>query len=35
LLLDELVTATYPVEDFERAAEDAHAGKVARAVLTF
>ncbi|MFF3613623.1 hypothetical protein [Streptomyces sp. NPDC002580] len=35
LLLDELVTATYPVEDFERAAEDAHAGKAARAVLTF
>ncbi|MFD5815540.1 Zn-dependent alcohol dehydrogenase [Streptomyces sp. NPDC127038] len=35
LLLDELVTATYPVEDFDRAAEDAHAGKVARAVLTF
>jgi S-(hydroxymethyl)glutathione dehydrogenase/alcohol dehydrogenase len=35
LLLDELVTATYPVEDFERAAKDAHAGKVARAVLTF
>ncbi|MEW2166436.1 Zn-dependent alcohol dehydrogenase [Streptomyces sp. NPDC007084] len=35
LLLDELVTATYPVEDFERAAEDAHAGKVARGVLTF
>ncbi|MET7385451.1 Zn-dependent alcohol dehydrogenase [Streptomyces sp. NPDC005529] len=35
LLLDELVTATYPVEDFARAAEDAHAGKVARAVLTF
>jgi Zn-dependent alcohol dehydrogenase len=35
LLLDELVTATYPVEDFAKAAEDAHAGRVARAVLTF
>ncbi|MEU6218428.1 Zn-dependent alcohol dehydrogenase [Streptomyces sp. NPDC047022] len=35
LLLDELVTATYPVEDFEKAAADAHAGRVARAVLTF
>ncbi|MER5889535.1 Zn-dependent alcohol dehydrogenase [Streptomyces sp. NPDC001941] len=35
LLLDELVTATYPVEDFERAVRDAEAGKVARAVLTF
>jgi S-(hydroxymethyl)glutathione dehydrogenase/alcohol dehydrogenase len=35
LLLDELVTATYPVEDFEKAADDAHQGRVARAVLTF
>ncbi|MFF3909334.1 Zn-dependent alcohol dehydrogenase [Streptomyces sp. NPDC001848] len=35
LLLDELVTATYPVEDFGKAAADAHAGRVARAVLTF
>ncbi|BAC71545.1 Zn-dependent alcohol dehydrogenase [Streptomyces avermitilis] len=35
LLLDELVTATYPVEDFEKAAADAHEGRVARAVLTF
>lgn len=35
LLLDELVTATYPVEDFARAAADAGAGRVARAVLTF
>ncbi|MGP4044182.1 Zn-dependent alcohol dehydrogenase [Streptomyces sp. 2A115] len=35
LLLDELVTQTYPVEDFEKAAADAHAGRVARAVLTF
>ncbi|WP_432172589.1 Zn-dependent alcohol dehydrogenase [Streptomyces sp. Tue6028] len=35
LLLDELVTATYPVEDFGKAAEDAHQGRVARAVLTF
>ena len=35
LLLDELVTATYPVEDFEKAVADAGAGRVARAVLTF
>ena len=35
LLLDELVTATYPVEEFEAAAEATHGGRVARAVLTF
>ncbi|ALC22558.1 Zn-dependent alcohol dehydrogenase [Streptomyces pristinaespiralis] len=35
LLLDELVTATYPVEDFAKAAEDARQGRVARGVLTF
>ncbi|MFE0137542.1 Zn-dependent alcohol dehydrogenase [Streptomyces sp. NPDC059037] len=35
LLLDELVTATYPVEDFAKAAGDAEAGRVARGVLTF
>ncbi|GAP48882.1 Zn-dependent alcohol dehydrogenase [Streptomyces azureus] len=35
LLLDELVTRTYPVEDFEKAAADAGAGRVARGVLTF
>lgn len=35
LLLDELVSATYPVEDFEKARQDAEAGRVARAVLTF
>ncbi|MEU1850431.1 Zn-dependent alcohol dehydrogenase [Streptomyces sp. NPDC019990] len=35
LLLDELVTRTYPVEDFEEAARDAEAGRVARGVLTF
>ncbi|MFH8609297.1 Zn-dependent alcohol dehydrogenase [Streptomyces sp. NPDC018029] len=35
LLLDELVTATYPLEDFPKAAEDAGAGRVARGVLTF
>ncbi|MGW0536068.1 Zn-dependent alcohol dehydrogenase [Streptomyces sp. NPDC003032] len=35
LLLDELVTATYAVEDFDKAAGDAGAGRVARAVLTF
>ncbi|ELP69247.1 Zn-dependent alcohol dehydrogenase [Streptomyces turgidiscabies] len=35
LLLDELVTETYPVEDFEKAVGDAEAGRVARGVLTF
>ncbi|MFJ3585848.1 Zn-dependent alcohol dehydrogenase [Streptomyces sp. NPDC090127] len=35
LLLDELVTATYPVEEFARATRDAEQGKVARGVLTF
>ncbi|MFJ8664429.1 alcohol dehydrogenase catalytic domain-containing protein [Streptomyces sp. NPDC093600] len=35
LLLDELVTATYPVEDFAEAVEDAEQGRVARGVLTF
>ncbi|WP_282694885.1 alcohol dehydrogenase catalytic domain-containing protein [Streptomyces sp. CC208A] len=35
LLLDELVTAAYPVEEFARAREDAEAGKVARGVLVF
>ncbi|MEU6660562.1 Zn-dependent alcohol dehydrogenase [Streptomyces sp. NPDC046821] len=35
LLLDELVTQTYPVEDFAKAVEDAEQGKVARGVLTF
>jgi S-(hydroxymethyl)glutathione dehydrogenase/alcohol dehydrogenase len=34
LLLDELVTAVYPVEDFARAADDARHGRVARGVLT-
>jgi len=35
LLLDELVTQTYRLEDFERAIEDLHAGRLARGVLTF
>lgn len=35
LLLDELVTETYPVEDFAKAADDAHHGRVARGVLVF
>ncbi|MBG0854470.1 Zn-dependent alcohol dehydrogenase [Streptomyces spinoverrucosus] len=35
LLLDELVSATYPIEDFDKARADAEAGRVARAVLTF
>ena len=33
LLLDELVTRTYPLEDFGRAIEDLHAGQLARGVL--
>ncbi len=35
LLLDELVTQVYPVEDFAKAADDARHGRVARGVLTF
>lgn len=35
LLLDELVTEVYPVEEFDKAADDAHQGRVARGVLTF
>ncbi|MGW7364520.1 Zn-dependent alcohol dehydrogenase [Streptomyces sp. NPDC054841] len=35
LLLDELVTEVYPVEDFAKAADDAEHGRVARGVLTF
>lgn len=35
LLLDELVTRTYPIEDFDKAVQDAGEGRVARAVLTF
>ncbi|MFE5024492.1 Zn-dependent alcohol dehydrogenase [Streptomyces sp. NPDC056656] len=35
LLLDELVTQTYPVEDFAKAAQDARQGRVARGVLVF
>ncbi|MFC8429689.1 Zn-dependent alcohol dehydrogenase [Streptomyces sp. NPDC057253] len=35
LFLDELVTETYPIEDFEKAVGDAEAGRVARGVLTF
>ncbi|MFF3088469.1 Zn-dependent alcohol dehydrogenase [Streptomyces nojiriensis] len=35
LLLDELVTEVYPVEDFAKAVDDAHHGRVARGVLTF
>jgi Zn-dependent alcohol dehydrogenase len=35
LLLDELVTETYPIEDFEKAVGDAEAGRGARGVLTF
>jgi S-(hydroxymethyl)glutathione dehydrogenase/alcohol dehydrogenase len=35
LLLDELVTATYPLEEFETVVADMHDGKLARGVLTF
>ncbi|MEU5420861.1 alcohol dehydrogenase catalytic domain-containing protein [Streptomyces sp. NPDC020667] len=35
LLLDELVTTVYPVEDFAKAVDDTLGGRVARAVLTF
>ncbi|MFJ8163634.1 Zn-dependent alcohol dehydrogenase [Streptomyces sp. NPDC096136] len=35
LLLDELVTEVYPVEDFAKAVDDAQHGRVARGVLTF
>ncbi|MDI3422089.1 Zn-dependent alcohol dehydrogenase [Streptomyces luteolus] len=35
LLLDELVSATYPVEEFDRAVADLEGGKVARGVVTF
>ncbi|MEU5186481.1 alcohol dehydrogenase catalytic domain-containing protein [Streptomyces klenkii] len=35
LLLDELITKTYPVEDFARAVDDTRHGRVSRAVLTF
>ncbi|MFJ3198842.1 Zn-dependent alcohol dehydrogenase [Streptomyces sp. NPDC086989] len=35
LLLDELVSEVYPVEDFAKAVDDAHHGRVARGVLTF
>lgn len=35
LLLDELVTAVHPVEDFPQARTDAEQGRVARAVLGF
>ncbi|MFC6067701.1 Zn-dependent alcohol dehydrogenase [Streptomyces ochraceiscleroticus] len=35
LLLDELVTRTYPVEDFAKAAADAAEGRLARGVLIF
>ncbi|MFC1415280.1 Zn-dependent alcohol dehydrogenase [Streptacidiphilus cavernicola] len=35
LLLDELVTATFPVDAFDQAAEATHGGGVARAVLLF
>jgi len=34
LLLDELVTRTYPLEEFERAIADLQAGELARGVLT-
>ena len=35
LLLDELITTTYPIEDFEKAKADAETGRLARGVFTF
>jgi Zn-dependent alcohol dehydrogenase len=35
ILLDELVSATYPVEEWESAVHELEAGKVARGVITF
>jgi S-(hydroxymethyl)glutathione dehydrogenase/alcohol dehydrogenase len=35
LLLDELVSQTYPLEQFDTVAHDMHEGKLARGVLTF
>jgi S-(hydroxymethyl)glutathione dehydrogenase/alcohol dehydrogenase len=35
LKLDELVSATYPLEGFQQVVDDMHAGKLARGVLTF
>lgn len=35
LLLDELVTATHPVEEWESAVDDLRSGRVARGVITF
>jgi S-(hydroxymethyl)glutathione dehydrogenase/alcohol dehydrogenase len=35
LKLDELVSATYPLEDFQQVVDDMHEGKLARGVLTF
>ncbi|MCU1460547.1 MAG: S-(hydroxymethyl)mycothiol dehydrogenase [Acidimicrobiales bacterium] len=35
LMLDELVSATYPIEDFDKALADLHDGKLARGVLAF
>ena len=35
LKLDELVSATYPLEQFDTVVADMHAGRLARGVLTF
>jgi S-(hydroxymethyl)glutathione dehydrogenase/alcohol dehydrogenase len=35
LKLDELVTATYPIEGFDQALEELHEGKLARGVMVF
>ena len=35
LKLDELVSQTYPLDDFQQALDDMHHGKLARGVLTF
>ncbi len=34
LKLDELVSATYPLEDFNKALDELHEGKLARGVLS-
>jgi S-(hydroxymethyl)glutathione dehydrogenase/alcohol dehydrogenase len=35
LMLDELVSETYPLEEFNTVVEDMHEGRLARGVLTF
>jgi S-(hydroxymethyl)glutathione dehydrogenase / alcohol dehydrogenase len=35
LILDKMVTRTYPIEDLGQAFEDMHAGKNAKGVIVF